>query len=295
MSIAAAIDIDTTQAWTEQQIHAGSDRNIHAMVFEADRPKSVVIVAGAMGVTQDKYKKFARFLQEQGHTVITFDYFGTGKSLHTHLKDCKTDVRSWGEQDCEAILNFAQQRYPSLPIQWIGHSVGGQLLGIMRNSNQLSQAITVASGTGYWRYNAPKTRRSILFMWYVVAPVMLSVFGYFPGRKLKIVGDMPAKVMWQWRRWCLVEGYAAEVEGADIKNRYAEVTIPITSISFADDEMLSEKSIQGLNQQFQQSKLSVVRLNPKDIGETFIGHLGWNREKFKDSIWRNEILVRLND
>ena len=61
-------------------------RLLSARVFSATEPRSVVVVAGAMGVPQSCYEKFARFLCEQGHSVITFDYFGMGESLQTPLR-----------------------------------------------------------------------------------------------------------------------------------------------------------------------------------------------------------------
>lgn len=278
----------------EYIIVSESGRKIHASVFHAEQPKSVVIIACAMGVNQTKYEKFAQFLSEHGHTAITFDYFGTGKSLHTNLKDCDTDVRQWGEDDCEAVIDSVKHQFHNLPIQWIGHSLGGQLLGITRNVHHLSRAITICSGTGYWRYNSPKTRRSILLMWYLVAPISITLCGYYPGKKLKVVGDLPANVMWQWRRWCLVKDYAVGVEGPEIRERYASVNVPITSISFTDDEMLSDKNIRSLNAFFNPDKMTEVRINPKDIGEKFIGHLGWFREQYKPSLWQGELLSRLN-
>jgi len=275
-------------------ITSESGRKIHACIFHAEQAKSVVIIACAMGVDQTKYEKFAQFLSENGHSVITFDYFGTGKSLHTHLRDCDTDVRQWGEDDCEAVIDFAKEEFSGLALQWIGHSLGGQLLGITRNTHYLTQAITMCSGTGYWKYNAPKTRRSILLMWYVISPISITLCGYYPGKKLKVVGDLPANVLWQWRRWCLVKDYAVGVEGEEIRQRFANVNFPITGISFTDDDVLSKRNIDALHEFFNPNMVTRLHINPKDIGETFIGHLGWFKDKYKQVLWQDKILKTLN-
>ena len=34
------------------------------------------------------------------------------------------------------------------------------------------------------------------------APVLTPLFGYFPGKALRMVGDLPAPAMRQWSRWC---------------------------------------------------------------------------------------------
>lgn len=272
---------------------AGQDRTIKGRIFYASNPSSVVIVAPAMGITQEYYKKFAQFLASQNYQVITFDYFGTGDSLSSHIKDCDTDVRQWGELDCEALIHYTKKAFPNLTLQWIGHSVGGQLLGMIPSANHLDNAITMACGSGYWIHNSPQTRRIVWLLWYVIAPISTKLYGYFPGSKLNMVGDLAPKVMKQWRSWCLNKEYSVGVEGPEIRQRYAALTTPITSISFSDDHMISERNTHSLHSFFKQSDVKHVRVNPKEVGETFIGHLGWFREKFKDSVWAGQVLPNL--
>ena len=70
------------QPFEHLQIDTESGRRICARAFAAKDATSVVIIAGAMGVGQQCYEKFARYLRGQGMTAITFDYFGIGASLH---------------------------------------------------------------------------------------------------------------------------------------------------------------------------------------------------------------------
>jgi len=268
-------------------------RLLSARVFSATEPRSVVVVAGAMGVPQSCYEKFARFLCEQGHSVITFDYFGMGESLQTPLRHCQTNISDWGEEDCTAIIRFARDYFPGLKLQWIGHSVGGQLLGMIPAVNQIDQAITVASGSGYWRENSPPTKRVAWLLWYFIAPLSVPLAGYFPGARLNMVGDLPANVMRQWRRWCLNREYAVGAEGEAMRVRFASVTVPITSVAFSDDEMMSRRNIESLHSFYQNSPRTMIRLKPADIGEKKIGHLGWFRERYRDSVWAGQLLPLL--
>lgn len=262
-------------------------------LFCAENPSSVVIIAGAMGVVQGCYEKFARFLCAQGLSVITFDYVGTGESLETHLRDCPINISDWADSDCCAVIDFARRAYPTLKIQWVGHSVGGQLLGMMAQANQLHRAITVASGSGYWRENSAPTKRMVWLLWYVIAPLSVALFGYFPGTRLKMVGDLPPNVMRQWRRWCLHPEYAVGIEGDNLRARFASVEVPITSIIFSDDEMMSTRSIESLHKFFMGTVLSTLRIKPADVGESKIGHLGWFRERYRESLWAGTLLPLL--
>ncbi|SEO46568.1 alpha/beta hydrolase family protein [Aquisalimonas asiatica] len=263
-------------------------------VFEAQAPRAVVIVAGAMGVGQRAYERFARFLSEHGLTAITFDYYGIGASLTGPLRNCDAQVTDWATEDCEAVLQFALARYPDTPLTWIGHSVGGQLLGMIPSVNRLSQAVTVACGSGYWRWNATPTRRRVLALWYGIAPVSLATVGYFPGNRLGIVGDLPGGVMRQWRRWCLHPDYAVGVEGPAVRDQFASVRVPITAVTFTDDEMMSRKGIQAMHAFFRNAPVRMVAIRPSDIGEKKVGHLGWFRERYRDSIWAGQLLPLLD-
>ncbi|EON90894.1 hypothetical protein MARLIPOL_15984 [Marinobacter lipolyticus SM19] len=266
---------------------------ISLRVFPAEPSRSVVIMAGAMGVSQNCYEKFARFLCRQGYTVLTFDYFGTGASLQTHLRDCPTSVTDWGNEDCHAVIDFARRRYPGQCLQWIGHSVGGQLLGMTPNVNLLDNAITVAVGSGYWRENSPPTKRIAWILWYFLAPVSLRLVGYYPGNRLKLVGDLPPNVMRQWRRWCLHRDYAVGVEGESLRDQFASVTVPITAVSFTDDEMMSKRNTESIHSFYCNAPLTMQRIDPSDVGESQIGHLGWFRERYQESLWRGVLLPLL--
>jgi len=280
---------------TDTLIQTENGSIISARVFAVEQPSSVVVMAGAMGVAQQCYEKFALFLNEQGHTVVTFDYCGTGLSLKGHIKHCKTDILGWGEQDCNAVIEYVKIHFPGTKIQWVGHSVGSQLMGMTREFNSVSRAISIAAGSGYWRENSAPTKKMVWLLWYFIAPMSVGLLGYFPGKRLNMVGDLPGNVMSQWRRWCKNNHYAVGYEGEGLRQQYASVTVPITAISFEDDEMMSLENTLSLNGFFEGSPLTHTRLSLADTQGESVGHLGWFREKFRESIWERQLLPILND
>lgn len=263
-------------------------------VFPAPEARSVVVIAGAMGVGQHCYERFARFLADQGLTAITFDYFGTGESLNAAIRDCPVRLTEWGTEDCQAVLQFARERYPGQRLQWIGHSVGGQLLGLTPSVNDLDNIVTIACGSGYWRENAAPTRRVAWLLWYFLAPVSLRLLGYFPGKRLNIIGDLPPNVMRQWRRWCLNPEYAVGAEGSLVRQQYAAVRVPVTAVAFTDDEMMSRRNTASLHGFFSNAPVTLHFIDPADIGEKRVGHLGWFRDRYRDSLWRTQLLPLLH-
>ena len=170
-----------------------------------------------MGVTQSFYARFAEWLAARGYLAVTFDYRGIGQSAPASLRGFEIDIRDWATQDCVAVIDFVKARAPDVPLYWVGHSLGGQLLGLIPNRERIDRVITIATGNGYWRENSWQTRRFVWWLWFVVVPLALRIAGYFPGKRLRKVGDLPRGVMAQWRRWCLNREYVVGVEGDEVR------------------------------------------------------------------------------
>lgn len=248
-----------------------------------------VLIVPAMGVEQRYYAAFAHWLAEQGFFAVTFDYRGMGQSRPSRyrrsLRGFDADVFAWAQRDCSAMVDDVAGRIGSKPLLWVGHSLGGQILGLVPNRERVAAMLTVAAGSGYWRENSPRLRSYVWWLWYVVVPLSLRMFGYFPGRGLKKIGDLPAGVMAQWRRWCLDPDYLVGAEGDDVRRRFAEVKTPILSLSFTDDEYMSLRNTESLHGFYASAPREMRRIDPRAIGEARIGHFGFFRRRSADKLW----------
>ncbi len=275
------------------QLATSAGHTITVKTFQPEQPKAVVIVAGAVGVPQYHYEKFARWLSQLGYAAITFDYDGIGESVDGHVKNSRSDMMSWGRNDASAVLDHAAGQYPNLKINWVGHSVGGQLLGFLGNAHLIDKVVTVASGSGYWWHNSAPTKRIVWLLWFLIVPVVVPLAGYFPGRTLNMVGDLPKPMMQQWRRWCLNHRYALGVEGDAVVEEFEQRTFPMTGIWFSDDEMMSAKSIESLHGFYPNAPKQMICVKPEDAGHKRIGHLGWFKDRYQSGIWEQFILPEL--
>ena len=267
--------------------------NLAVNLFRAENPKAVVVVAGAMGVAQYHYAKFCLWLSTQGYSVVTFDYHGMGASVGEGVRHCSSGILDWAKYDCPRVIDFAQSVSTQSELIWIGHSVGGQIVGMLPSAYaaKLTRVVTIACGSGYWLENALPLKRKAWLLWFFVAPISTFLYGYFPGKRLNMVGDLPKTVMQQWRRWCLNPEYSVGAEGPQMRASYAAVTTPIISLSFSDDEMMSRKNINSLHGFFTSSPKTMIRIKPQDIGLKRIGHLGWFKEKLKEQLWQKHVLL----
>jgi predicted alpha/beta hydrolase len=254
--------------------------------------RGAVLLVPAMGVPQSYYEPLARWLSAEGYAALTFDYRGMGRSRRGPLRDEKADVLDWARLDCEAALNALAGEAPGAPLYWVGHSLGGQILPFVPSRERVAKAITVATGSGYWRENSSALRRRVWFLWYFLAPLTTALFGYFPGSRFGMVGDLPAGVIRQWRRWCLHPDYAVG-DGEHMRAQYAAVRTPIVSLSFHDDEFMSLRNTESIHGFYVNAPRTMKRIAAADVGARRIGHFGFFRESFRDSLWRRHLLPEL--
>jgi predicted alpha/beta hydrolase len=244
----------------------------------------LVVIAPAMGVRQAYYEPFARWLAQQGMAVVTFDYRGMGDSAPASLKGFKADIHDWAQRDLPAVVEAAAQRHPGLPMSYVGHSLGGQIFGLLPNRHRFERVLTVASGSGYARLNARPLRYYAWWLWHVVAPVSIALSGYFPGKRLKKVGNLPAGVMLQWRRWCMHPDYVGS-EGEAVRAQYAQVRTPITALIFPDDEYMTDRGVRRLHSLYAGAPVHFETVKPQALGVQRIGHFGFFRDKMQAALW----------
>jgi predicted alpha/beta hydrolase len=254
------------------------------------KAKAVVVLPAAMGVKQDFYAPFAQFLAAQGFAVLTFDYRGMGQSVpaqyRTSLRGFKADLFDWAERDYNSALHAAKAWQADVPLLVVGHSLGGQLPGLLPDNHLIDGLVTVAAGSGYWRKMAPQTRRVVWLMWYFAVPLYTRLFGYFPGKKVRKVGDLPKGVIYQWAQWCKNLHYVVDPSGKPMREGFDKIRVPMLSLSFTDDELMSQWSMDSLHSFYRNAPLDRKHIAPKEVGAKRIGHFGFFRPQFKPTLWQ---------
>ena len=272
--------------------HAGND--IVASFFYPDgEPRACVLIVPAMGVAQKFYSPLALWLASQDFLVATFDYVGIGLSRRSELRALEVNIIDWARFDCEAMIRAITNEASAKPLNWLGHSLGGQIMALVPSCARVTKAVTIASGSGYWQDSPPGLKWRAWWMWYVAVPVATRIWGYFPGKRLRKVGDLPRGVIEQWRRWCLDPHYNVGVEGPGIQAQFDAVKAPITSISFIDDEFMSLKNTESLHAFYRNAPRTMQRFSPQQTGAARIGHFGFFNARFQESLWRAHLLPEL--
>lgn len=270
---------------TRLSLTAHDGQILTAYRYDPARPRRADVVIGpAMAVPQAFYLDFATFLAGQGYRVWTFDYRGMGESRHGPLRACRADITDWIAQDFDAVVRHAGQTQDGPPLFVLGHSLGGQTVPLLPSIEKVAGLINIAVGSGATRHNQPRLRRNARFLWYVLTPLLCRLYGYFPGSKIGIIGDVPRRAMLQWRAWCLTPDYLLSGEpGA--RAAYASASYPVLGLTFSDDELLLESGSRMMHDAYTGADVDYRVLSPGQFNLGRIGHFGFFKSSQEKTLW----------
>ena len=260
-----------------------TDRN-QALAATVYRPtgiiKTAIMIAPATGIKRQFYHSFAIYLAEHGFGVLTFDNEGIGESLSSELSKCDASLISWGRHDMPAVLDALQDEFPNATYHLIGHSAGGQLIGLMPNYKTITSVFNVACSSGRIKnMNMPYKLKAMGFMDAFI-PLANLTLGYTPSDKIGMGEPLPRGVARQWRDWCNGVGYIKTAFGKSIHTHfYDELSMPTLWLGFSDDEIANSKNMDDMIRVFTKMPVEKRFLEPKDFGLNHIGHMRYFSSK----------------
>jgi len=246
-----------------------------------DAPRAFILICSATALRQQFYWKFAEWMTTQGYGVLTFDYRGIGASLNGRsVRDSSARKQDWGQLDMPAALDYLVCKFPDLPIHLVGHSVGGQLIGLMPNHERLERIVTVGSSSGYLYNLASGTRLFAAFLLKVYIPISAKLLGYVPTRWIGWGEDLPAQVALQWAAWCTRPGYVLNALGSDVAvDFFDQIKGPILWLTATDDPIATPENIDDMLRLYESASVTRGRINPREYGLERIGHVDFFRAR----------------
>ncbi len=244
-----------------------------------------VLLCPATGVKQHFYLRFGAWLAAQGHDLLVFDYRGIGLSRQGALAQCRATLAEWGQQDQVAALDWLLQRTGAPQVLLLGHSAGGQMIGLMPNHARVQRLVGVACSTGWFRRMRPAFRAQAVFGLQMFVPLSIRLKGYALTSRIGLGEDLPAQVARQWGQWCSRGGYATNaVKGRPEHDFHAQVRTPITVLHASDDDIANEGTVADLLRTFPAAPRQAHCVHPADHGLRAIGHIDWFRPSHQ-ALW----------
>jgi predicted alpha/beta hydrolase len=270
------------------ELRAADGRGLAANWFRsAAAPRGVVVMNGGTGFPQTFYFKLAHYLSERGYHALAYDFRGMGQSAPADLARETTRMSDWGLLDMPAALDAAHERAQGLPVATLGHSIGGQFLGLLRNHALARAHVQIATSVGYWRWELAPFRYLAWWFWHVHGPLLLALKGYIPTGGGWAGRPLPRGVYEEWRRWCLRPGhFGPDLATYLADNVFARIRAPVLAVGFTDDPIATRRTIAKINEFFPNVQRESRWYSPADAGVKRIGHEGFFSSKHRDTLWR---------
>lgn len=273
----------------EISIPAADGRLLAATLFETPHDARgrapLTIIAGGAGIARRYYARFATNLAERGRTAVTFDYRDIGGSRTGSLKGSKVRMRDWCTLDVPGVLAWAAREHPGRPIHWLGHSMGGFATGLAHNNHLIARQLNVATLSGYWRHMAVPERYRVRVLMGMIGVPVARTLGYLPGF---LMGgeDMPGPAFIEWAGWCMTPEFLFSDKTLVETSNYARFRAPIRFAQIEDDVWGTPAAIEHIAKHFKASvDHSIWQVRLSDANATKIGHHGFFRSEFRDTLW----------
>ena len=245
-------------------------------VTETESKKSPILICPATGITKQFYHIFSCWLQAQGYAVMVFDFRGIGESLKGSVKQSKASIVQWGQLDIPAAIDALLAKTQAAKVILLGHSAGGQLLGIVPNYVKVEKVVAIAGSTGHIKGLRGRTKLLAPVMFNIIFPLARITKGYGPTQAIGMGENLPKDVAREWAEFCSKPGYVINAIGKKISpahDYHAQITCPITSIWASDDEIATEANVKDLLRLYPNAKTQMIELKPKSYAHKAIGHM----------------------
>ncbi|CCE06148.1 conserved hypothetical protein [Bradyrhizobium sp. STM 3843] len=253
--------------------------------------RHAVLINSATAMPRKIYRGFASYLAEQGSAVLTYDYRGIGGSRTTGagraqpLKGFKASMADWANLDITAAVNWMRERYDAMPLRYVGHSFGGQALGLLANNTEVSRALFVAAQVGYWKLMTGWEGYRVYAMLNGVGVPLTHALGYAPGWA-GIGEDLPKGVFLQWVKWLMSPRYLFDDASLQGLPNFANYKGDLRALCLTDDPWATRPAVELLCAGYPSITPEILSVTPADVGAQKIGHSGFFRREHRDTLWR---------
>ena len=257
--------------------------------------RHAVLISSATATPRKIYRGFASYLAHCGCAVLTYDYRGVGGSRQRavegynqpkSLAGFKADMADWATLDIGAAVSWMRDRYHNLPFGYVGHSFGGQMLGLLANNSEVSRALLIAAQAGYWKLMTTPERYRVFSMLNFIGMPLTKALGYAPAWA-GMGEDLPKGVFLQWAKWVNSPRYLFDDKSlVALLHNFEHYEGAMRALHFSDDPWATRPAVELLCKGYSSAKFEILTVTPGDVGVGKIGHFGFFRPEHRDTLWR---------
>lgn len=275
------------------RLRAADGCEIGGVFYEARRPRSrprAAILHCGGGIPAGRYRRFAEFLSEFGIPVLTYDYRGIGLSRPARLRGFVAGIEDWFGYDSAAAIAWLRELFPREEIVGISHSIGALALGCAPNAAEQDRLVLIAPHTGYVGDYRALHRLPMALMWHGIMPLLTWALGYFPGRRLKLGDDLPARFAMQWAgrispRMRMPRAEAHRQRLHELLAGGAQLERPALVVTISDDAFATAAGARRLLSYLPRVRSRHIVFSPADANTDRLGHFGFFSERRGRHLW----------
>ncbi len=218
--------------------------------------------------------------------VLLYDYRGIGESAPADLRRSEIYMHEWGTLDMNAVLDYLVFEIKVTDIIWLGHSIGAQLVGFLKNQQHIKKVTSISAALGYWGYFPYPMRACVWLLWYVIGPLLIKFYGYGQMQKIGLGENLPKNAILEWREWCTNKIYYSDFLKKEMgMDKFYNFKIPITALYLSDDYIANDRTATLMMQFFPNVESKLFKINVKKFTDDKVGHVGIFRKKFEQTLW----------
>lgn len=254
-------------------LRTDDDWRLAATLFTGPGDGPLVLVQGGTAVPRTFYTHWAQHMIAAGaRAVLTYDYRGVAGSAGDRSRWRSLRLKDWALRDMPTAVTYLRGVAPDAPLVGVGHSFGGQAIGLCDCAHHFDRFAAVATMSGYWR--ALDNAKTIWLRTQVNGRLLAYTLGRVPGWT-GIGQTLPAGIYLDWARWILSPDYFfsdPELPGA---RGYMRVALPFLNVAATDDPWCNAATNLALMRHYAAADVREVWLEPTATAR--IGHLGFFR------------------
>jgi len=245
-----------------------------------------MVIAGGVGMPQRFFFNIANWLASKGFNTYTFDYRGIALSRPIDLREMSGSYYDWVTKDFEAITAYVVSQHNTNTLCLLGHSFGGNSLGMSKSQVRYDKVLMVGSQYGYYRLFPLQMQFLIQLNFAIFTPVLTRFLGYFPSKWFGLGEPLPSQVAKDWATTLLTKDSFLTIANKHKTNFYHQLKQPMLLISIDDDSFAPKKSVDYLAEKvFINADTQRLHLVPKDYNLKQIGHNDFFRKSNRDMLW----------
>jgi len=239
-------------------------------------------INSSMATPRQYYRAFATHLAGRGFVVLTYDYRGIGGSTYDIPPPPARPAAVWASVDQTTAADYLARRFAGHTPMLLGHSMGGQILGLCRRAGEWRAILLVATSHGWWK-KWPVNRLRMWFRAFVLPPLLRVAPGL--RRRLEEQSNMPYALAMEMSYYLRTRDFFVDERDRPVRPYNDAIRAPLRHIVLSDDDVVLPGSDIDVPYMYPNARFFRDFRTPASYGTDKVNHFGFFRRSMPVAAW----------